>query len=102
MEKILEKKYPINGETNVNRLDVNIIYQKGDELDGRRGYFLSICPVRVHGMFVTYEGWSGARVFLGRAPRKSKRKEQRLIEEYNEMFDRYVKPFCDDKGYTID
>lgn len=102
MVTVFEKRYPVSGDGKANRLDVKIVYQKGDELDGRRGYFLSICPVRVHGMFTTYEGWTGSRVLLGRVPRKSKRKEQRLIEEYNEMFDRYVKPFCDDKGYTID
>lgn len=101
MEKILERRYPINGEGNANRLDVNIVYQKGDELDRRRGYFLSICPVHASGMFVTYEGWSGARVFLGRVSRKSKKKEQCLIDKYDDLFDHYVKPFCDDKGYTI-
>jgi len=101
METVFEKRYQVNGDERANRLDVKIVYQKGDELDSRRGYFLSICPVRAHGMFTTYEGWTGSRVFLGRVPRKSKKKEKRLIDEYSEMFERYVKPFCDDKGYTI-
>lgn len=101
METVMEKRYLINGDERANRLDVKIVYQKGNELDSRRGYFLSICPVRAHGMFTTYEGWTGSRVFLGRVPRKSKKKENGLVERYDDLFERYVKPFCDDKGYTI-
>ena len=84
MKVIFEKKYELKGGK-ANRLDVSICYQKGDDYDRRRGYFLSVCPVHVNGMIVTYEGWSGLKKFLKPVLRKSAKTEKSLEEEYDKI-----------------
>lgn len=102
MKTVYEEKYLLKGIGDANRLDVAIYYQKGDELDPRRGYFLSVCPVKSRGMIVTYEGWSGMKAFLRPVMRKSGKTEKRLIEKYDELFRKFVAPFCAENGYEID
>lgn len=99
---VFEKRYNvINGIGRVNRIDIEVIYQKGDDMDSRRGYFLSICPVHATGMMVTYEGWSGEKVFLKPVLRKTKKTEEKIIEKYNDLFEKFVLPFCQKEGYDI-
>lgn len=102
MKTIYEERYVLKSVSGANRLDVSLYYQKGDDYDHRRGYFLSICPVKARGMFTTYEGWTGVKAFLRPVARKSQKTEKKLIEKYDELFSRFVEPFCRDNGYEID
>lgn len=67
----------------------------------KRGYYFSITPEEHSDGFRTYTGFSGAKTCILEVARKSKsayEKAKAMLDNYE---NKYLKNFCNEKGYTL-
>ncbi len=65
-----------HGDLDVNKLEVEVRYNDGS-YHGKRGYYLSVNPVKVEGMYSTYVGFSGKRMLI----QETRRFSQKTLEQ---------------------
>jgi len=69
MEHSLVMKRKVEGNEKINEIRAKIYYDKGG-YNGwtgntdRRGYWISVVPVKVEGCFVKFDAWSGTKLFI--------------------------------------
>lgn len=75
-------------------IDVVVKYNKGG-WGGNRGFYLSVCPIKIDGVFEMYVGFSGYKHCVLPAERFSQKQANVAIEEAkkfeNELIDRVCK-----------
>ena len=105
---IFSKRIPCENGVDVkcNFLEVKVYYDLGGynyftSQPKRRGYYLSVSPLQVDDVFVSYQGFSGTCMLLNEVKRQSKKGEEealRLMPEHEQQLIDYV---CNKHGIKL-
>lgn len=90
----------------VNKLDVDIHYEKGgwSYMTGResqRGYYFSVTPYEVDGMWRSYRAFSGSKTCVLPCERQSKKRFEQASAMLDDLIADYLPSWLEENGITI-
>lgn len=99
MKKITTER--IATDTANKFIEINVCYDRGDDYRTERGFYMTVYPVTIEGNWVSFEAYSGYRIFLSGCKRHSKVAESAAIELAESSKDKYICAVCAKHNLTI-
>lgn len=97
--------YKVNNNTQVTHLKAEIYYNKGGNnvFNGkteRRGYYMSISPVKRERGFESYTAWTGLKMCVLEVGRASSKKANEAEEYFKKYVEEFMKTYFN--GFDVD
>ena len=81
-------------------IDVVLKYNKGGWGDNR-GFYLSVCPIKIDGVFETYVGFSGYKHCVLPAERFSQKQANVAIEAAKQFENEMIERVCKEQNLKV-
>lgn len=100
------RSYQATGDE-VNVLECKIYYNKGGVNWGTgrnepRGYYFSIQPYLINGMWKSFKGFSGSKTCILECQRQSKKRYLEAKSMMDNCIEKYMNNFCTSANITVD